>query len=306
MPPSLPSSSLSCLARSQQSQCLKSAVRSFTSSSQCQAIGPESPKFIEIPRPPQRFAKKHIDIKGTLPPPRNLFPRRAGDKTSAEYLAHATPEPTAAHQVSSMPNEIQAWKRRMAASRRDNLRDGLTKLHERKVITEKKIAKTSAFKQESRRRRVEAPQRESDRLTSPTITAAMSIFQHGNLPDPDRESRIAASVAKVAARSKALEETRRDALHTLYMHARSFITTEQQLDAEIEKVFTDKPFAHVHGRENSTNIWDAEGAPMTVQDMLSEVSHTQKKAVEYYQTPAKMTGKRMVTIAEQLTGGKMD
>jgi hypothetical protein len=281
-------------------------VRSFTSSTQCQAIGPESPKFIEIPLSRQRFAKKHVDVKGILPAPRNIFPNRAGDKTTEEYFAAVTQEPTAAHQLSESPNEYTAWKRRMAASRRENLREGLVKLHNRKVLTENKIAQISSMKQANRKALVERPQRETDRLTSPTITAAMSKFQHGALPDPDRKSRIAKSKAKVAAKAKALELERRDALHTLYMNARSFITTEEHLDAEIEKIFTEKPFAHVHGRENETNIWDAEGSPMTVQDMLSQVTGTQKRAVDFYQPPAKLTGKRMVRIAEELTGGKMD
>jgi len=194
----------------------------------------------------------------------------------------------------------------MAASRRENLREGLVKLHERKVRAEEKVAQVSAAKQKERRRRVMAPQRETDRLTNPTVTAAMSTYQHGVLPDPDREARVAASAAKVVARAAAIEEARRDALHTLYMHARSFITTEAQLDAEIEKAFAERPFAHVYGRENATNIWDAEGAPLTVQDMLSEISNTQHKVVDFYQTSAKVTGKRMVRIAEELTGGKMD
>ncbi|OBT53226.1 hypothetical protein VE04_05830 [Pseudogymnoascus sp. 24MN13] len=306
MPPSLPSSSLGSLARGKQSLCFKSAARTFTSSSQCQAIGPESPKFIEIPLPRQRFAQKHVDVKGVLPVPRNIFPKRAGDKSSPQYIARATFEPTAAHQLTKNPSEYTAWKRRMAASRRENLREGLTKLYDRKVKKDAQVARKSSITQENNQRLVDAPQRESDRLTSPTITAAMATFQHGALPDPNRAARIAASAEKVAAKIKAQEEARRDSLHSLYMHARSFITTEKELDAEIDKIFTERPFAHVHGRENETNIWDAEGSPMTVFSMLSEVSNTQKKAVDYYQTPAKVTGKRMVKIAEELTGGKMD
>jgi hypothetical protein len=194
----------------------------------------------------------------------------------------------------------------MAASRRQNLRDGLIQLHKRKVRTDKIVANRSFIKRQNREARVHAPPREDEHLTAPTITAAMRKLQLGNVPDPNREARLQAAAERVAERQKTMEEQRRDELHTLYMHARNFITTEKQLDEAIEKVFVEKPWAHVAGKENTVNIWDAEGTPLTVQDMLSEVNNTQKAAVSYHRGPAVATGKRMLRIAEELTGGKMD
>jgi hypothetical protein len=134
----------------------------------------------------------------------------------------------------------------------------------------------------------------------------MRKLQLGNVPDPNREERIAAATARTAARAKMLAEQRQDALHTLYMHARKFITTEAQLDAAIDKTFVERPWAHIPGKQNTVSIWDAEGAPPTVQDMLSEVNKTQKLAILHQAGPAVTTGKRMLKIAEELTGGKMD
>lgn len=171
---------------------------------------------------------------------------------------------------------------------------------------EKTVAWRSAIKQENRERLLKAPQREDERLTSPTITAAMRKLQLGNVPDPHREARIAASAARVSARAKMLEEERRDALHTLYMHARNFITTEEQLDAAIEMTFVERPWQNIPGKENAISIWDGLGAPPTVQDMLSEASKTQKAALAQLSGPAVLNGKRMMKIAEELTGGKMD
>lgn len=290
--------------RSCQAQCLY--TRAFSSTTPRPKIGPESPKFIEIPLPPQRNAPRNRTIKGILPPPRNLFPNRAGDKTSPEYLASATPEPTAHHQLCPPESEYIAWKRRLAATRRQNLREGLLELHRRKLRTERAIAIRSAIKHENRERRLHAPQREDERLTSPTITAAMRQLQLGNLPDPNREARLAAASERVAAKAKMLEEQRQNALHTLYMHARNFITTEAQLDAAIEKVFVERPWAHVPGKEKAVSIWDAEGTPPTVQDLLSDVNKTQRSAMLFHRGPAVATGKRMLKIAEELTGGKMD
>jgi len=109
--------------------------------------------------------------------------------------------------------------------------------------------------------------------------------------------------ARVKAKEIAREEQRRDALHTLYMHAREFIVTEKQLDDEIEAIFTDTP----HGdNDMRTNIWEAIRAPITVQEMLSEVNRTEKEALNFHRNGAMKAGTRMKRIAEELTGGKMD
>jgi len=148
--------------------------------------------------------------------------------------------------------------------------------------------------------------REDEKLTSPTITAAMRKLQLGAVPDPNREARLEASRQRIEAKAQALEEQRRDALHTLYMHARSFITTEAQLNEKIDEIFKERPFEDVPNKEDAKNVWDALGAPPTVYDMLSVVNNTQKTAMAYHAGSAVPTGKRMVKIAEELTGGKMD
>ena len=192
----------------------------------------------------------------------------------------------------------------MAASRRTNLREGLLDLHKRKVRQDMIIANVSKGRRRERERRLHAPQREDERLTSPTITAAISKLQLGPVPDPDRAARVAAKAARVQAKEAMREEQRRNALHTLYMHAREFITTEEQLDEEIEKIFGAEPFGK--DKIGKDNVWEAYGPPPTVQDMLSTVNNTQKAAMQYHAGPAAITGKRIKRIAEELTGGKMD
>jgi hypothetical protein len=190
----------------------------------------------------------------------------------------------------------------MAASRRTNLREGLVELYKRKRVQEGSIAVRSKARREEREKRVHAPQREDERLTNPTITEANRILQSGPVPDPNRAARVAEKAARVQAKAVAREEQRRNALHTLYTQARSFITTEEQLDAEVEKIFVELP----HEGHQSDNIWDAKPSPPTVQDMLSTINNTQKLAVAYHAGPAAVTGERMKKIAEELTGGKMD
>jgi hypothetical protein len=250
--------------------------------------------------PPQRQAERKRDIKGTLPTPRNIFHRRAPDRTDPNYLAATTPEPK-----NNQPtvDDRTAWKRRLAAARRTNLREGILELHKRKIRQDSTLTSRSTANRTERERRLRAPQREDDRLTSPTVSTALEN-PHIGLPDPDRETRIAMQAERTKEMRALKQEERKYALHTLYMHAREFITTEEQLEAEIQKIFIPSPFGR--GHEGKTSIWDAYGAPPTVEDMLSEVNRTQKTAIDFHKGPAPVTGRRMKRIAEELTGGKMD
>jgi hypothetical protein len=303
MPPLIPKSSMSFLASGSK---IIPPIRLLSTSTSLSAIGPENPKFIEIPLAPQRFAHPPRVIKGTLPPPRNLFPSRKADKTTPEYLAAVTPEPTAERHFAEPSNDRIAWKRRMAASRRTNLREGIVELHKRRVEQEAAVAKLSSWRSRNRHWRLNAPQREDERLTSPTITQSTRQLQKGPLPDPGREARLAKIAENTKAKAAVDAEQRKDALHTLYMHARNFITTEEELDAEIAKIFVPYPFQENDRHSLKTNIWDAHGAPPTVQDMLSTTNNTQKEAIQYHRGPALITGARLKRIGEELTGGKMD
>ncbi|CZT09651.1 hypothetical protein WAI453_004681 [Rhynchosporium graminicola] len=298
MPPSISRTSLNSLGR-----CICPAksipLRSFSTTPSLAGFGPEHPKFIEIPTPPQHQASPKLNIKGTLPPPRNIFPRRAGDKTSPEYLAAVTPEPSS---QAEPQNEFVAWKRRMAESRRTNLREGLVALHQRKMAQDMNATARSRNKSAKREKALHAPKREDERLTNPTVTELNRTLQSGAVPDPDRASRVAKKIARVEAIALAKKETRRDALHTLYMNARSFITSEDELDAEIEKIFVDNP----HPGRVGDDIWAAMGAPPAIQGMLSVVNNTQKTALDFHSPPALLTGRRMKKIAQELTGGTMD
>ena len=159
-------------------------------------------------------------------------------------------------------------------------------------------------KKKERRMKLNAPQREDERLTSPTITAAMRKLQVGHVPDPDRQTRVAESAARVQAKEVSKIQERQSALHTLYMQARNFITTSEQLDTELERIFVKFPYGDAHPDKDS--IWDAYGVPPTIQDMLATVNNTQKSAVQFHALPGAIDGKRMKKIAEELTGGTLD
>lgn len=190
----------------------------------------------------------------------------------------------------------------MASVRRKNLREGLQSLHARKLKSDRHVARRSLQKTTEREARLYAPQREDERLTNPTVTKAMNKHT-ATLPDPSRKARVQQKEQKVQRKEAVRAEERRTALHTLYMHARSFISTEQELNAEIDKIFVPRPFASKY--PNETNIWNT-GSPPTIQEMLSGLNKTEKRVTDYYSGPGEITKQRMKKIAEELTGGKMD
>ncbi|KAI9715483.1 MAG: hypothetical protein M1812_005959 [Candelaria pacifica] len=281
--------------------------RSISSSPRIQAIGPESPKFIEVPQPlqPRHIVKRQI--KGVLPTPRNVFHRRGPKKPNPKYFAAVTPEPKS---DASSPNPDTAqgarlgWKERMAASRRRNLREGLTELYDRKKQMEHATASRSHYWRVTREALVHQKEREDERLTNPTILPAMRKFQKAGLPDPHRDQRIARKTRKLKREHGQQREDRIDGLHALYMQARTFITTEADLDALIDRIFVHKPadFRTFDGYGQS--VW-SKGRPETVQQLLKLTRSEGSTAIEYNEGSTFITNERMKRIQEELTGGKM-
>ncbi|KAH0538276.1 hypothetical protein FGG08_005147 [Glutinoglossum americanum] len=284
--------------------------RTFSTTQPNHKYGPESPKFIEVPQPRQSRPPPKRRIKGILPVPRNIFSRRRPTNLTSEYFAAVTPEPTAPEgdvKLTGEQGELVAWKRRMAAMRRRNLREGLVGLYNRKKQTDRVTAARSAFKAAERERLLNEKEREDVRLTSPTIPQSLMQLQRGPLPDPDRAQRIAEKVATVQAKQNEKAEERRGHLHTLYMHARDFITTEEQLNEAIERIFVPYPeeFVDSDKGDRGENIWNT-GPPETVQEMLNRVNRVGERAADIHEGLAVLTDKRVKRIAEELTGGKMD
>lgn len=273
-------------------------VRSFSASSKLR-VGPESPYYIDVPQTLQPDLPSKPRVKGTLPVPREIFPARRTDKTTPEYIAAATLEPTKAKIVKkSDPNaELIEWKRKMAASRRRNLEEGLVELYARKKAIDAAMTQRSAAKQARRERVLRQPPREDERLTSPSLIQALQL-QPKVLPDPNREARISQSRERVLHKHLQRSAARHNDLHTLYMNAKTFITTEEQLTREIEDKFREdggQEWASDSGV--GSNVW-AKGAPPTIQDI---VKNQTKDEVGRW----RLEQERMDKVVEEMTGGKL-
>ncbi|KAJ5543331.1 hypothetical protein N7535_005759 [Penicillium sp. DV-2018c] len=274
-------------------------VRGFATSSNLR-VGPESPHFIDVPKIIQPTNPSKPRVRGTLPVPRELFPARRTDKPTKKYLKAATPVPMSNRTVSldSSDAEKQEWRHKMADLRRQNLRQGLLDLYARKTSSEYRMMTRSLEKQDRRDRILQQPEREDELLTRSSTIQAMQPHKQPVLPDPNREERLALSRARLEARQAQKEAERRDYLQALYMNARNFITTEEQLAAEIDRVFPEgENEAWRNDHQPGENIWNL-GNPPTINSLLQKTHNSETARWDLSQ-------ERVKKLAEAITGGKI-
>jgi len=233
--------------------------RAFSTSSRWLIVGPESPKFAEVPT--VKLPKTHPfpRRKGILPRPKNLFPATKPEKGTPRYLAAATPEPTRkrATPADAETKAFQEWQAHMAEKRRSNLREGLTELKAQKEAKEKKRALILKERNSARNEALMKAEREDVRLTLPSVLSTLRAEASG-LPDPRRQERLEEMRERRERQLAKKQEERQMLLHELYVSASEFILTEAQLDKAIETTFTerDEPYS---GNQ----------LPPTMQEMLS-------------------------------------
>lgn len=311
MPPRLTHAPSCCLARTGTIRI--GPLRFSTSSPSLAQIPPESPKYIEIPRPVQPVQPFLIHMKGVLPTPRPIFPRRPRpqdpDKASPEYLANVTPEPITdktipAENVSSA--EFVSWKARQAEARRRNLRESLIELNRRKEKTDRFLAARGKRRMDERERLVAAPEPEDERLTNPSVLQSEKPTKHHILPDPNRNARLARKRENVVRMEAIRQEERRNKVHNLYVNAGSFITTGKQLDAVVDEVF-DNQDQFTNDQRPGLNVWNL-GMPETVSELLGKANKDPRsqKALDSADGNTSITQERMRRVAEELTGGKVE
>ncbi|KAF8251732.1 hypothetical protein K440DRAFT_39688 [Wilcoxina mikolae CBS 423.85] len=262
--------------------------RAFSSTTK-RLVGPESPSFIEIPtaRLPNPVPKKQP--KGILPTPKNLFPPSRPEKGTPKYIAAATLE---RRKPPSKPTDaetaaFQNWHLAMAEKRRQNLREGLRELKQRKEDLEKK--RKDVLKKRNAERDIALQQAEAEdvRLTLPSVLSTMRLESKG-LPDPRREERLKEMAERREQILKEKVEERQQLVHELYMNASNFILTEAELDKAIEEGFKESDMEPEFGRY----------LPATVREMLSRNERVG------FGSPEDL-GAVVLDVGGALTGGKM-
>lgn len=292
---------------------VRNAKKTNTTKTPKGQIPPESPRYIEIPKSLQPQSIYRPWVKGVLPVPRKIFRRSdPKDKTSKEYLSAVTPDPKSprAEQTNSVANSqldalyTTTWKSQQSAARRRNLREGLVELHQRKQQIDRSKAHRRARKQAESFQLANAPEREDERLTNPTVHTALLLSHRRLLPDPNRAQRLKKMRANVESMERKKLEERRLMLHTLYMNAHNFIVRPAQLDQAIDLAFDD-PKQFLSDDLQGENIWHM-GPPETIQQLLRLSNRAWKSAaVDRFGRLKDLTERRLDSIGEELTGGKM-
>lgn len=283
-------------------------VRTFASTPASLALGPESPNYIEVPKPLQPTFPIKPAVKGHLPVPRDIFKtRNVHPKQSKIFLDRSTklPKEVKTPGPYSRDAEYRLYKQRLAEKRREALRQGVEELHKRKVTTETQHLARIQANYKDRRERAMAPPRKVDVLTQNSIQKGIRDFLEGTLPDSSRTEITEARREAYAARQDKVQAMREARLHDLYINARHFIVDEQQLDEAIEKTF---------GTEESPIGWDVKGnmgpraegkeglspwhgpIPEGVGDLMKKLKGG---------AGVNLAKDRVKKLAEEFTGGKM-
>lgn len=287
------------------------SLRAFTTTTTQSAIPPEAPNFVDVPQSHQFDLLTPRRQKGILPVPRKIFPPRQPDKPSEDYIARATRDKQPKNVVpESKMSDLGKYHNRLAVTRKRHLREGLLELHRRKESMTRQVAIRSEQKKMERERLISQPERVDERLTNASVPQSLRPKQGVQLSKGDVERRVKTKKAKLEKQTAEKQEERRDALHTLYMNARNFITTEGQLDAEIEKAFPAGPNPEWQSDvSRGESLWNT-GAPPTIADLLDAGSQRVRKdftkaGLENSAEKFRIDQERMKRIAEELSGGKI-
>lgn len=281
-------------------------ARCFSSTPAALALGPQSPNYIEVPKPAQPTFPLDPNLKGHLPIPRDIFQTRTKHpKDSDVFLRKATKDAKDRKAPGPFSRDADArlHKQRLADARKEALKAGVKELHARHVTSDAQHLERIQKSGELRTKLAMAPRRQVDVLTDTSVSKGVRDFLADALPVANRnmDARRRAYDRRMAAQ----QAVRASRLHDLYTNAREFIVTEEQLDEAIEKVF---------GTEESPMGWDIKGnmgprknnndglspwhgpMPEGVGDMMNKLRGGEGVGL------AKL---RVKKLAEELTGGKM-
>ncbi|KAF2769956.1 hypothetical protein EJ03DRAFT_350771 [Teratosphaeria nubilosa] len=308
-------------------RCPQCSIRSISTTAPRQAVGPEHPRYIDVPEPPQQTIPDRPFPKGRLPVPRDIFRDARGlDQATREGVAGRTHAPKQKEDrlAKPRPGSRAEWSDKISADRRRNLQEGLASLRQRRIRDTARQAVIQRRRFEEREALLNAPIREDERLTVPSHR--LDLVHPPNQPYNVRLKQIQLSQEEIAERhnhktllahahAQLKSSQRLASLQELYTNARSFIVNQVQLDAVIEKEFgtyeNPREFIRDHSslsedaNENRASVW-IYGRPDSVQDKLNrtnrQFSRTAMGGAGGY---AEMNAERLRKIGEALTGGKM-
>lgn len=220
----------------------------------------------------------------------------------------ATPLSAAEESGAPPRNDLDAWRRRMAHSRRSALREGLRGLYDRKTSSDDFARRKTREKGRAHRLAAFAPDRADEVLTRPSVLAAVATQLSVRTDDPSRFKVARVSARRTAKLAAARAEARADALSELYIAAKDFIVDEAELARKVDELFDENYFA-TKGVSDALSIWDTDGPPIKTNAMIDQQGYGRDNPAnlgyEMYQPDTTRTARKQKLIAEELTGGKL-
>lgn len=228
-----------------------------------------------------------------------MFHPTGPERATPKYFAKTSGNPKSPKTApKGKDQEYVAYKYRMTEMRKKSIRDGLSELKARNEEAIEAMSVRSSRKQKINYENLMRPERDDDRLTAPTILPTVESMVSKPLTQEEIDAKRERYEAKVAAK----REERMNNLHTLYVNARDFIVTEDQLNERIDAVFDD-PFWE---NQIDPSIWGKEGVPEQIRDIVAQRSGERSGAMDLAQSYTLATRQRLQAIAEELTGGRME
>lgn len=222
-------------------------------------------------------------------------------------MMRATPLSMAEMAGAPPKTDLEAWRRRMAQSRREALSAGLKGLYARKSRFDAFRTRKTRDKGDAHRRAATAPDRPDDVLTRPTVLASVaSRVDVGR--DAGRFAAARNSQKRTAKLHAGRAEARGDALGELYIAARHFIVDEAELARRVDELFDENYFT-TKGVSDALSIWDTDGPPIKTNAMIDQQGYGRDNAAtmgyDLYQPDSTKTAKKQKILAEELTGGRL-
>ena len=175
----------------------------------------------------------------------------------------------------------------MAARRRQNLREGITELAEKKRVFDDKRARILERRAAERQKLLNRKEREDVRLTLPSVLSTIKNAE--SFQDPNRTKRLNKSRAKLGKHIAAKLEARREQLHNLYLNASTFLLTDTQLDMAIDAEFDEQLLEKIF--------------PLTVSEMLT--LRARGPTMANFSGMSMEESELIMEAAAALTGGKL-
>ena len=287
----------------------QSQIRGYRTASSAPFVGsdvvvpPESPLYTYIPISPQTKVIRKKPHQGSLPRPRHTL--KVKESQVKWHIENTVPEPVNAKHAdtSEKHKELVGWKAEETRLRRMNFQTGFTELRSRRGLPGRPMSEKTRQRVAVQHARLAGPEPFYEEMSRPSILSSMTkqtVWGHS----PRSKEEIEARKAEFAKTQQLKEYERRTSLHTLYINAKNFIVTNEQLEKQLDKVF-DSEF-YQYNKNKHFGIWDEQGWPEDTSYLMDRAQNSDgNSAISQDTGYTEIARRRIMKVTEEMTGGKL-